>query len=97
MAQRTVLDPLTGVKCNLITTHLSGRVCVSSEVKEHIFIKDSFPKLLEAPNYEYIPTDIKIWHKIETVGSPVYCKPTPLSRRSVRSRRTIPLNHSALG
>ena len=54
-------------------------MCVSSEVKKYKFIKFSFPKCLEAPNYEFIPTDIKISHKIETVGSSVYCKPRPFS------------------
>ena len=35
--------------------------------------------MLEAPNYEFIPIDMKISHKIETIGSPVYCKARHLS------------------
>jgi len=80
MKERTLTDPLTGCSTQLIPSTEEGQtIRVAKEINTECFIEKHCPSLLLAPDYFSCTSNLNAVHTIETTGSPVYCKPRPLS------------------
>jgi len=79
MKDRLLNDPLTNMNARLNVIDGTNYVIHASESSENpSFISEKFPKLLSPPDYSELPVTT-VSHSIETTGTPVSCKPRPLS------------------
>jgi len=78
MKSKSLHDPLTSLTAKLVASEgtMHG-IKASDETETHSILKN-FPRLAQAPDYTNIPI-VDVYHKIVTKGSPVFCKPRPLS------------------
>jgi len=80
MRNRKLFDPFTNIAADLISKFAAQvQIHVSESQAPSTFISQHFPRLITPPDYSTIPSHMTEVHRIETTGTPIFCKPRPLS------------------